>query len=143
MNEHLQAMGRERWPLLEAVNMIEMLSYLGTSELSETQVTDEIEWVITGVWDNTFNGVARVQLSEAHVDRVIAEVVSRFRERDVPHLWFHNVDSSPPNLEQRLMAHGWVRLLEGLEWRLIFLPSLLRSRTRQVSPLNESSMKMA
>ncbi len=88
MSEQPQAMSRERWPLLEAVNMIEMLSYLGTSELSERQVTDEIEWVITGVWDNTFNGVVRAQLSEAQVDQVIDEVTSRFRERNVPHLWF-------------------------------------------------------
>ncbi len=57
-------MSRERWPLLEAVNIIEMLSYLGTSKLSERQMTDEIEWVITGVWDNTFNGVVRAQISE-------------------------------------------------------------------------------
>ena len=55
--------------VLEAVNMIEMLSYLGTSELSERQTTDEIEWVITGVWDNTFNGVVRAQLSEAYADQ--------------------------------------------------------------------------
>jgi hypothetical protein len=39
-------------------------SFLGTSELSERQITDEIEWVITGVWDNTFNGAVRAQLSE-------------------------------------------------------------------------------
>jgi hypothetical protein len=86
MSEQQQAMSRERWPLVEAVNMIEMLSYLGTSPLAERQVTDEIEWVITGVWDNTFNGVVRAQLSEAHVDQVIDEVASRFRERNVPHL---------------------------------------------------------
>ena len=53
MHEHQQATGRERWPLLEAVNMIEMLSYLGTSPLAERHVTDEVEWVITGVWDNS------------------------------------------------------------------------------------------
>jgi hypothetical protein len=41
-NEHRQAMSRERWPLLEAVNMIEVLSYLGTSELAERHVTGEI-----------------------------------------------------------------------------------------------------
>jgi GNAT superfamily N-acetyltransferase len=114
MSEQQQAMSRERWPLLEAVNMIEMLSYLGTSPLAERQVTDEIEWVITGVWDNTFNGVVRAQLSEAHVDQVIDEVASRFRERNVPHLWFLNVDSRPPNLEQLLLAHGWARLREGV-----------------------------
>src|SRR5207244_8026972 len=110
VSEQPQAMSRERWPLLEAVNMIEMLSYLGTSELSERQVTDEMEWVVTGVWDNTFNGVVRAQLSEAQVDQVIDEVTSRFRERNVPHLWFLNEDSRPPNLEQFLFAHGWERL---------------------------------
>jgi hypothetical protein len=94
--------------------MIEMLSYLGTSELSVTQVTDELEWVITGIWDNIFNGVVRAQLSEEHADQVIDEVASRFWERDIPHLWFLNVDSRPPNLEQRLLAHGWVRLLGGV-----------------------------
>jgi len=57
MSEQQQAMSRERWPLLEAVNKIEMLSYLGTSELSERQVTDEIEWVITGVWDNSISNL--------------------------------------------------------------------------------------
>jgi len=114
MNEYQQAMGRERWPMLEAVNMIEMLSYLGTSALAERHVTDEIEWIITGVWDNTFNGVVRAQLSEAHVDRVINEVAKRFRERDVPHLWFLTVDSRPANLEQRLLTHGWVRLRQGV-----------------------------
>lgn len=114
MNEQPQAMSREHWPLLEAVNWIEMLSYLGTSELSERQVTDEIEWVITGVEDNTFNGVVRAQLSEAHVDQVIDEVASRFRERNVPHLWFLNVDSRPHALSHLLLAHGWVRLREGV-----------------------------
>ena len=114
MSEHQPARGRERWPLLEAVNMIEMLSYLGTSELSERQVTDEMEWVITGVWDNTFNGVVRAQLSENRVDQVIDDVGKRFRERDVPHLWFLRGDSRPSNLEQLLLAHGWVRLREGV-----------------------------
>jgi GNAT superfamily N-acetyltransferase len=115
MSEQQQAMSRERWPLLGDVNTIEMLSYLGTSPLAERQViTDEIEWVITRVWDNTFNGVVRAQLSEAHVDQVIDEVASCFRERNVPHLWFLNVDSRPPNLEQLLLAHGWERLCEGV-----------------------------
>jgi GNAT superfamily N-acetyltransferase len=114
MSEQQKAMSRERWPLLEAVNMIEMLSYLGTSELVERHVTDEIEWVVTGVWDNTFNGVVRAQLSEAQVDQVIDEVAARIRERNVPHLWFLNEDSRPANLEQLLVAHGWERMCEGV-----------------------------
>jgi hypothetical protein len=113
MSTQPQATGRERWPLLEGVNWIEMLSYLGTSPLAERQITDEIEWVITGVEDNTFNGVVRAQLSEARVDQVIDEVTSRFRERNVPHLWFLNEDSRPAALSQFLLAHGWQRLREG------------------------------
>lgn len=114
MSEYPPAINRERWPLLEAVNMIEMLSYLGASPLAERHVTDEIEWVITGVWDNTFNGVVRAQLLETHADEVINEVTSRFRERNVPHLWFLNIESRPANLEHLLRAHGWVRLREGV-----------------------------
>jgi len=114
MSEQQQAMSRERWPLLEAVNMIEMLSYLGTSPVAEKQITDEIEWVITGVDDNTFNGVVRAQLTQEHADQVIDEVARRFRERNVYHLWFLNVDSRPANLEQLLLAHGWVRLRQGV-----------------------------
>src|SRR5712692_9236488 len=114
MSEQPQATGRERWPWLECVNCIEMLSYLGTSPLAERQVTDEMEWVITGVWDNTFNGVVRAQLSEAQVDQVIDDVTARFRERNVPHLWFVGEDSRPPNLEQLLGAHDWERLREGV-----------------------------
>src|SRR5260370_19662142 len=107
-------MSRQRWPLLEGVNWIEMLSYLGTSPLAERQISDEMEWVITGVWDNTFNGVVRAQLSEAQVDQVIDDVTARFRERNVPHQWFLNEDSRPANLEQLLVAHGWERLREGV-----------------------------
>ena len=114
MSEQPQAMSRQRWPLLEAVNWIEMLSYLGTSPLAERHVADEVEWVITGVDDNTFNGVVRAQLSEAHVDQVIDDVTARFRERNVPHQWFLNEDSRPANLEQLLVAHGWERLREGV-----------------------------
>jgi GNAT superfamily N-acetyltransferase len=114
MSEQPQAMSRQRWPLLEAVNWIEMLSYLGTSPLAERHVIDEVEWVITGVEDNTFNGVVRAQLSEAQVDQVIDDVTARFRERNVPHQWFLNEDSRPANLEQLLVAHGWERLREGV-----------------------------
>lgn len=114
MSEQKNAIGQERWPLLEAINWIEMLSYLGRSPLAERQITDEIEWVITGVEDNTFNGVVRAQLSEANADGIIDEAANRFRERNVPHLWFLNVDSRPGDLAQRLEAHGWLRLAEGV-----------------------------
>src|SRR5260370_7603799 len=78
-------MSRQRWPLLEGVNWIEMLSYLGTSPLAERQISDEMEWVITGVWDNTFNGVVRAQLSPPQVDQIIDHVPAPFRHRTFPY----------------------------------------------------------
>jgi predicted GNAT family acetyltransferase len=114
MRTYDETASRDRWPRLEAANMIEMLSYLGTSPLAERQITEEIEWVITGVDDNTFNGVVRAQLSEANVDRMIDEVAQRIEEHGVPHLWFLTGDSRPADLAQRLEAHGWERLREGV-----------------------------
>ncbi len=102
MSEHQQASGRERWPLLEAVNMIEMLSYLGTSELAERQVTDEIEWVITGVWDNTFNAVLLAAPFPPPPDLTIERVVDEAGMR----LWgsFHRYleDDQPDEPRERL-----------------------------------------
>jgi GNAT superfamily N-acetyltransferase len=114
MSGHQQAMSRDRWPVLESDNMIEMLSYLGTSPFAERQVTQEIEWVITGVDDNTFNGVVRAQLSEARVDEIIDDLAARFQARNIPHLWFVRSDSRPADLGQRLVAHGWRRLRPGV-----------------------------
>lgn len=114
MRTYDEAGNQDRWPWLEAANMIEMLSYLGTSPLAERQVTEEIEWVITGVEDNTFNGVVRAHLSEANADQMIDEVAQRFQERHAWHLWFLTEDSRPVDLAQRLEAHGWSRLREGV-----------------------------
>jgi len=58
--------------------------------------------------------VVRAQLSETQADQVIDDVAKRFQERDIPHLWFLKGDSRPSNLEQLLLAHGWVRLREGV-----------------------------
>lgn len=112
MNEQSQAMSHERWPLLEGVNWIEMLSYLGTSPLAARQITDEFEWVITEVEDNTFNRVVQTHLSKDRVHQIIDEVTTRFRRHNVPHLWFLGEDSRPANLGHLLVAHRWERLRE-------------------------------
>ena len=46
-------------------------------------------------------------------DQVINELARRFQERDLPHLWFLTDESRPADLEQRLRAHGWMRLPDG------------------------------
>ena len=56
----------------------------------------------------------RAHLREVRVDQVIDEVTARFRERNVPHLWFLIADSRPANRGQLLSAHGWQRLCEGV-----------------------------
>ena len=114
MNKHDQTSDRQLWPLLEDENWVELLAYLGTSPLAESSFADDLAWVITGVDDNTYNGVLHTRLSADVADRAIIEVLERFRVRKVPHLWSITRSDQPTDLAQRLEAHGCKRLGAGV-----------------------------
>ncbi len=46
-----------QWAALEADNLSEMLAYFGTAPVAESYLADDLSWVITGVDDNTYNGL--------------------------------------------------------------------------------------
>jgi GNAT superfamily N-acetyltransferase len=114
MNKHNETIDRQLWPQLEEENWVELLAYLGTSPLAESSFADDLTWVITGVHDNTYNGVLRTRLAEADADRAIVEVLERFRARKVPHLWYIDRQDQPADLAQRLEAHGCKQLDAGV-----------------------------
>jgi hypothetical protein len=107
-------MDYQPWPALEAANAHELLVYLGASPLAEHHISDDIAWVITGVDVNDYNGVAWARLPEDRADTTIAEVLARFRARNVPFLWYVTADSRPADLGQRLLAHGCIKLSSGV-----------------------------
>lgn len=94
--------------------MTEMLAYFATSPCAQSQLTDGLAWVITGVFSNDYNGVAWARLDEANADQMIEEVLERFRRRKLPFLWHISGDSQPADLDKRLIAHGCERLNSGV-----------------------------
>ena len=114
MNKHNETIDRQLWPQLEDENWVELLAYLGTSPLAESSFADDLTWVITGVHDNSYNGVVRTRLVDTDADRAISEVLERFRARKVPHLWYVDSDDQPADLAQRLEAHGCKQLDAGV-----------------------------
>jgi GNAT superfamily N-acetyltransferase len=114
MNKHNETIDRQLWPQLEDENWVELLAYLGTSPLAESSFADDLTWVITGVHDNTYNGVVCTRLEDTDADRAITEVLERFQARKVPHLWYIANSDRPSDLAQRLEAHGCKPLDAGV-----------------------------
>lgn len=114
MNKHNETIDQQLWPQLADENWVEFLAYLGTSPLAESSFADDLVWVITGVHDNTYNGVLRTRLADADADRAIFEALERFRMRKIPHLWCIESDDQPADLAQRLEAQGCKQLDAGV-----------------------------
>ncbi len=105
---------RHLWPQLEVENMLEYLVYLGSSPLVEKHISDELAWVITGVDDNSYNGVAWARLNQATANDVIDDVLHRFRAAGIPALWTVTTDSLPVDLGHRLKVRGCIQLSGGI-----------------------------
>jgi GNAT superfamily N-acetyltransferase len=115
------------WPQLELENAQEYLAYLGTSPLVESHRADDLTWVITGIADNTFNGVAWTHLTESTAAAQIPDILQHFRVHDVPALWYVASDSQPATLGDLLQANGCERLDSGI------------SMTAHLNTLNETA----
>ncbi len=46
-----------QWAALEADNLSEMLAYFGTAPVAESHLADDLTWLMTGVDDNSCNGL--------------------------------------------------------------------------------------
>jgi len=122
----------EQWPQAQEANQIEMLAYLGTSPISRSCLSDNLSWVITGVYDNTWNGVVCTRLPDEMADDAICDVLDRFRSCIVPipagwypesepapdagpapFQWYLPEGSLPADAAARLEAHGCRRLGPG------------------------------
>jgi len=108
--------------ILAAENEIEFLDYLGTSPLATQQADDTVRWVITGVEDNTHNGVTRTRLhpeladvtiTPELADVTITALLRRFAERKIWFQWYITPECQPHDLEAQLLSKGCLRLDGG------------------------------
>jgi GNAT superfamily N-acetyltransferase len=67
----------------------------------------EINWVITGIGFPMCNAAFHAYLKPGNVERVIEKFIGEGRKRKIPLLWYVGHDSTPMNLGEKLVAHGF------------------------------------
>ncbi len=74
---------------------------------NEVHNAPNLLWVAIDMPIDFFNGVYRSSLDPLTADAQIEEVMEEFRRRNLPMLWQVGPSSRPPDLPQRLLAHGF------------------------------------
>jgi GNAT superfamily N-acetyltransferase len=69
----------------------------------------EATWWLSGMADALFNGVLRTAVDPDRADRLVDDLLGRFREAGVPATWRVAPGSSPVDLPDRLAARGLPR----------------------------------
>jgi GNAT superfamily N-acetyltransferase len=76
---------------------------------NEVHNTPNLLWVTIDMPIDFFNGVYRSSFDPLTADAQIDEVMEEFRRRNLPMLWQVGPSSQPPDLRQRLLAHGFTQ----------------------------------
>jgi hypothetical protein len=76
------------WHELEVGARIRFLANLATAPLGDVEKAAGVTTVITGVFDNTLNGVFHGRLDASDADAVIAATLAQFRQQHAPAIWW-------------------------------------------------------
>ena len=87
-------------------NMYEIFRVNGKSPLYKVQETPELIRMSHGAKEASYQGVGYTNLNEGNIDETIKSVISYFKERQLPFMWYIGPDSKPENLGEALQAHG-------------------------------------
>jgi ribosomal protein S18 acetylase RimI-like enzyme len=88
-------------------NQLEFFRYLGRSPQAELNDGPPVAWLLTGIAHPFMNNVLGTQLTADDVDDGIANVLSYFASRKVPHFsWWIDLDCRPADLAEHLSDHG-------------------------------------
>src|SRR3712207_4831177 len=107
MDEH--ASGFSETALTRAIesNGEEFLLELGRAAGAEVRDDWRIRWVIGNSPIDYHNCVVHADLTPEGTDYVILESLERFRTHKVPGSWHVGPSMQPPDLGERLLAHGF------------------------------------
>src|SRR3712207_1099341 len=107
MKDH--AWGFSEKGLIRAIesNGEEFLLELGRAAGAEERDDGRVRWVIGNSPIDYHNCVVRADLSPEETDEVILDSLERFRAHGVPGSWHVGPSMRPPDLGERLLAHGF------------------------------------
>lgn len=85
---------------------VELLKYLSDSPLAEVRRVGDGFALLTGLLDNTRNGVVCSRLPAETADKRIAELLAWVDEHHAPARWIVAAETEPPDLRHRLERAG-------------------------------------
>ena len=105
-------------------NTREFLLALGRAGGAEERADPQLHWVIGGSPIDYHNCVVHADLAPESADDAIRESVERFRAHGVPGTWHVTPSMRPPDLGERLVAHGFTHAGDerGMAADLLALP---------------------
>lgn len=89
-------------------NAARLLLTMGQAGGGEEYRDSHLHWTIGGSPIDYHNAVVHADLTPQSADAAIASVVAKFREHNVPGSWHLTAAMTPPDLSERLIAHGFV-----------------------------------
>lgn len=117
------------WSELAAENEAELVAYLGTASGATSQRATDLTWVVTGVNNETYNGVLWTRLSSAAADLQVPFLVEQFRFQGLPAVWRIDPATEPADMGARLARLGCSALPDDICMGA-HLPSLAREMSR-------------
>lgn len=87
-------------------NLFEYYEFLGRSASVELYDSRSVTWFITGLPHPFVNGVFRTRLTSSDVDEAIERVLTHFKSRKMPFMWWTGPAAQPADLGKHLEAHG-------------------------------------
>ena len=87
-------------------NMYEIFRVNGNSPLYEVQESPELIRMCHGAKEATYQGVGYANLTGDNIDQKIESVITYFKERQLPFMWYIGYDTQPKNLGEILQEHG-------------------------------------
>jgi GNAT superfamily N-acetyltransferase len=95
-------------PLAEAIETSHWEYYRYLAGVASGRVRDDAElgWVLTGIPHPMFNGIFHARLGVVGLDAVIEETLATFQALHLPLCWWTSPTTQPPDLPERLQAHG-------------------------------------
>jgi GNAT superfamily N-acetyltransferase len=94
-------------------NLYAFLPFSHNWPQAEVHAGREISWCITDIPFPSCNCVFRAQLNPEHIDSTIQTLIARGRTRNVPLQWWIGQDTTPSNLGEYLIAHGFTHFGDG------------------------------
>jgi hypothetical protein len=123
-------------------NLLAFHPYFRQWPRSRGETTPKLSWTITDIQFAMFNNILGARLTENEADSAIEAAIARGRVNNVPLLWFTGPSTTPADLGDRLVKHGFVKDEDapGMAADLSTFPELKLPEGLEIRPVNDAAV---